>query len=102
MAIFFSPLAAIIPTYATAGALFYIACLMLASLKEVNWDNLNDAVPVTIACLTMPLTFSIAHGIALGFISYVAVRIFSGEFRQLNMSLLAIAGVFILKFAFFS
>ncbi|MEW6991469.1 NCS2 family permease [Colwelliaceae bacterium 6441] len=101
LALFFSPLAAMIPAYATAGPLFYVAVLMLAGLVNVDWDNLSDAVPVAVICITMPLTFSIAHGISFGFISYVAVRIFSGQMKALNTSVLALAALFLIKFIFF-
>lgn len=102
LSLLFSPLAAMVPAYATAGPLFYVAVLMLSGLININWEDLSETVPVTIVCVTMPLTFSIAHGIAFGFISYVAVRIFSGQFKQLNLSLIALALLFIIKFAFFA
>lgn len=100
-ALFFSPLASMVPAYATAGALFYVAVLMLAGLVHVNWHNMLDAVPVAVICVTMPLTFSIAHGIAFGFISYVAVRVFSGQFKQLNISVVTLALLFLLKLVYF-
>lgn len=101
LATFFAPLAGIVPAYATAGPLFFVAVLMLSSLKNIEWDNLLDAVPATLICITMPLTFSIAHGIALGFISYAAVRIFSGKFNQLSISVSVIALLFVIKFIYF-
>ncbi|PKF57529.1 guanine permease [Alteromonadales bacterium alter-6D02] len=99
LALFFSPLAGMIPTYATAGALFYVAVLMISSLINVEWEDLTEAVPVVIAALVMPFTFSIAHGIALGFISYVAIKLASGRFSDLNYSVILLAGLFIVKFA---
>ena len=101
-ALFFSPLAAMVPAYATAGPLFFVAVLMLAGLINVDWSDLSEAVPVTVTLVTMPLTFSIAQGIAFGFISYAAVRIFSGRFNELNLSVVFLALLFIAKFAFFS
>ena len=101
LAIFFAPLASMVPAYATAGPLFFVAVLMLSSLKNIDWDNLLDAVPATLICITMPLTFSIAHGIALGFISYAAVRVFSGKFSQLSISVSIIALLFVVKFIYF-
>ncbi len=101
LSLLFSPLAAMVPAYATAGPLFYVAVLMLAGLVNVNWDDLSEAVPVAVICITMPLTFSIANGIAFGFISYVAVRIFSGKFSSLNLSVLFLALLFLAKFAFY-
>jgi len=100
LSLLFSPLAAMVPAYATAGPLFYVAVLMLAGLVNVDWDDLSEAVPVAVVCITMPLTFSIANGIALGFISYVAVRIFSGDFHKLNASVIILASLFLVKFIF--
>lgn len=101
LAILFSPLAGMVPAYATAGPLFYVAVLMLSGLVNVDWDDLLDAVPVAVICITMPLTFSIANGIAFGFISYVAVRLFSGKVKTLNLSVVLLALLFIGKFAFY-
>ncbi len=99
-ALFFSPLAAMIPPYATAGALFFVGVLMVAGLVHVKWDDLMDAVPVTVILVSMPLTFSIADGIAFGFISYAAVRIFSGRFAEINPSIWFLSILFCAKFAF--
>lgn len=99
-ALFFSPLAGMIPSYATAGALFFVGVLMLGSLVHVKWDDLMDAVPVAVILVTMPLTFSIADGIAFGFISYAAVRMFSGRFADVGPSVWLLAVLFICKFAF--
>ncbi|MEW6999481.1 NCS2 family permease [Colwelliaceae bacterium BS250] len=99
-ALFFSPLAGMIPPYATAGALFFVGVLMVAGLVHVKWDDLMDSVPVVVILVTMPLTFSIADGIAFGFISYAAVRIFSGRFSEISPSVLFLAALFIAKFAF--
>jgi AGZA family xanthine/uracil permease-like MFS transporter len=74
---------------------------MLAGLVNVNWDDLSEAVPVAVVCITMPLTFSIANGIAFGFISYAAVRLFSGHFHKLNASVIILASLFLVKFVFF-
>lgn len=101
LAILFSPLAGMVPAYATAGPLFYVAVLMLSGLVNVDWEDLLDAVPVAVICITMPLTFSIANGIAFGFISYVAVRLFSGKIKTLNLSVVLLALLFMGKFAFY-
>lgn len=74
LALFVSPLAGSIPAYATAPALFYVACLMVRSLTEVEWDDVTEAAPAVVTAITMPFTFSIAEGIAFGFISYVAIK----------------------------
>lgn len=97
---FFAPLAKMIPAYATAGAILYVAVLMLQNLKLVNWDDMTDAIPVSVVLLMTPLTFSIAHGIALGFIAYTAVKCICGKRDQITVSVWVLTGLFIVKFAF--
>jgi AGZA family xanthine/uracil permease-like MFS transporter len=101
LALFLSPLAAIVPGYATAPALLYVACLMLRELVHVNWDDITESVPAAIAAITMPLTYSIAYGLAFGFISYVAIKALSGRFRDIHLAALLVAALFVVKFAFF-
>lgn len=98
LALFFSPLASMIPPYATTGALFYVAILMMSGLVSVNWRDLTEAAPVVVVCLLMPLTYSIAHGIGLGFISYCAIKTLSGKGRDISISLWILAALFLLKF----
>jgi AGZA family xanthine/uracil permease-like MFS transporter len=98
----FSPLAAMIPPYATASALLYVATLMASGLAHIDWEDVSEAAPAAITALTMPFTFSIAHGIALGFISYTAIKLLSGKIDQLNASLSVISLLFVLKFIFIS
>lgn len=99
---FFAPLAAMIPAYATAGAILYVAVLMMQNLKLVNWDDMTDAIPVSVVLLMTPLTFSIAHGIALGFISYTAVKLVCGKKDEISVSVWILTALFIIKFAFLS
>lgn len=101
LSLFFAPLAGSIPVYATAGALLYIAVLMAGSLAHADWDDPTEAAPVLIAALAMPLTFSIAEGIALGFISFVAIKALSGRFRDLNPAVVILALLFAAKFLLF-
>lgn len=98
LAIFFSPLAGMIPAYATAGALFYVAILMMSGLVSVDWRDLTEAAPVVVTCLLMPLTYSIAEGIALGFISYAAIKLLSGRGREVSISVWVLAAIFIVKY----
>ena len=95
-----SPLASIIPPYATAPALLYVAVLMTGGLKLVDWEDITDAAPAVVTALMMPLTFSIANGIAMGFITYAAIKALSGRWSDLNTSVVVIAIVFVLKFIF--
>ena len=101
LAIFFSPLAASIPAYATAPALVYIAGLMLRELTEVDWDSPTDAIPAALLVLGIPFTYSIAEGFAFGFISFAALKMGTGKFRDIHPATYIIAFLFLLKFALF-
>ncbi|MCL1073765.1 NCS2 family permease [Shewanella dokdonensis] len=97
-ALFISPLAGMVPAYATAGTLFYVAILMTSSLLHVEWEDLTEAAPVVVAALIMPFTYSIANGIACGFITYAAIKILCGRFKDLNVGVVVLALLFIGKF----
>ncbi len=99
-AIVFAPLAGTVPAYATAPALCYVAVLMLRGLAEIAWDDLTEAAPAVVTAITMPFTFSIAHGIAFGFITYAAIKLLAGRASELPPMVAAIAVIFVLKFAF--
>ncbi|BFM51390.1 NCS2 family permease [Marinomonas sp. THO17] len=101
LSLFFAPLAGSIPAYATAGALLYVAVLMTSSLARVEWDDISEAAPVLIAAFTMPLTYSIADGIALSFISYAVIKLLSGQGKQVSLAVYALAALFIAKFFVF-
>ncbi|MGY2572774.1 NCS2 family permease [Vibrio sp. C8] len=100
LALFFSPLAGMIPAYATAGALFYVAILMMSGLISVDWRDLSEAAPVVVTCLLMPLTYSIAEGIVLGFISYTAIKVLSGKGREISVSVWFMTAIFLAKLIF--
>ena len=96
--LFFAPLAANIPAYATAPALLYIACLMARGLTEVDWEDVTDYAPAVMTAIAMPLTYSIAHGIAIGFITYAGIKILSGRWRDVGPVVAVLAALFLLKF----
>ena len=98
--LFFSPLVAMIPNFATAPALFFVAVLMIASIKNIDWNNLSETAPVVITSVMMPLTFSIAEGIAMGFIAYTLIKLFSGKAKDLNTSVYLISLLFLAKYFF--
>lgn len=98
--LFLSPIASVIPPYATAPALLFVAVLMTSGLKLIDWDDVTDAAPAVVTALMMPLTFSIANGIALGFITYAVLKALAGRWSQLNISVVIIAVIFVLKFMF--
>ena len=79
VAIFFSPLASMVPSYATAGALIYVAILMLSGMEKLDWSDNTELLPALIIIIMIPLSFSIANGIAIGFISYVVLKYASGR-----------------------
>ena len=99
-ALFLSPLAGAVPAYATAPALIYVACMMARALTEINWDDLTEYTPAMITAIAMPLTYSIADGISFGFISYCAIKILSGRWRDLNLPLICLSAAFIAKYIF--
>jgi adenine/guanine/hypoxanthine permease len=98
-ALFLSPLAATIPAWATAPALIYVAILMTRALAELDWSDITEFAPAVLCALAMPFTFSIAHGIALGFVSYAGVKLLAGRAREVSVAVWVIALVFVLKFS---
>lgn len=97
--LFLAPLAGMVPVYATAPALFFVACLMARSLAEMTWDDVSEAVPAMVTALAIPLTYSIASGIGLGIIAYAGIKLASGRWRDLNWAIALIAAAFAAKLA---
>ena len=97
---FLSPLASIIPPYATAGALIYVAILMLGGMEKLNWSNATELLPALVIIVMIPLTFSIADGIALGFLTYTALKFFSGKYNEVTIGAWFLTLIFISKFIF--
>ena len=100
LATFLSPLAAAVPAYATAGALIYVAILMLSGMERLNWDDQSELLPALIMIVMIPLTFSIANGIALGFLAYVSIKIFIGEINKISSGAWFLTLIFVAKFIF--
>ena len=98
LTLFFAPLATAIPAFATAPALLFVACLMAAALRDLNWDDATDAIPAVVLTLAMPFTFSIATGIGLGFIAHAAIKLAAGRGREVPGAVWLIAGLSVLKF----
>ena len=98
LTIFFSPLAGMVPAYATAGALVYVGILMASSLIKVQWDDLTEATPAFITAAMMPFTYSITEGIAFGFISYCVVKLGTGRWREVNAPVWVVSLLFLIKF----
>ena len=100
LSMFFAPLAGMIPVYATAGAILYVSILMMFTLKDVQWDDLTEAAPVAVVLVLTPLTFSIAHGITLGFITYVAAKLLGGKKDELTTPVTVIGALLLAKVIF--
>ena len=95
---FIAPIAAIIPPAATSAALIYVGVLMLMGLKNIQWDDLDQVVPVAIMLIGMPVSGSIGHAIGLGLISYTAIKVFSGKFKDVSILTYVISALFLVKF----
>ena len=98
LALFFSPLIDAVPTYATAPALIYVAGLMLAELSHIEWSDITEAAPAALTALVMPFTYSIANGLAFGFISYTTLKLVTGRQSQVHPAAWVIAALFLVRF----
>ena len=99
LALFFAPLAGMIPAYASAAALLYVACVMAQGLAEIDWRDVTDSAPAVVTAIAMPLTYSIATGIGLGFITYALAKILAGKFAEAKPAVVILAILFGIKFA---
>ncbi|MEQ8266715.1 MAG: NCS2 family permease [Parvibaculum sp.] len=99
LSLVFAPLAEMVPLYATAPALVFIACLMARSIADIDWADVSETAPAIVTALAIPLTFSIATGIGLGVIAYAAIKLAAGRWRDLNLAVAVIAAAFVLKLA---
>lgn len=97
LALLFSPLAGMVPAFATAPVLIYLAAAMLREIVDVSWDDLSESLPAAICMLTMPLTYSIATGLAFGFITYTLLKLCSGRWREVHIATWAITALFVLR-----
>jgi AGZA family xanthine/uracil permease-like MFS transporter len=98
--LFIAPLAGVVPAYATAPALLFVACLMLRDLADLEWGETTESVPAAITAMAIPYTYSIAHGIAFGFMTYAVLKLLTGRARQVKPIVWIIAAVFAFKYAY--
>lgn len=98
LCLFFAPLAQSIPAFATAPALVFVGAMFMKNIKDIDWEDVSEYAPAMIAAMVMPFTFSIAYGIALGFVAYVLIKALSGKFDSLNGGSLAIAALSLVYF----
>ena len=100
LALFIAPIAEAIPNFATAPAIFFVACVMMRSLARIDWRDLTEAVPAMVTVLAMPFTYSVSTGLGFGFIAYVLIKLSSGRAREVSAGMWIVAGLFALKFTF--
>ena len=98
LAMFFSPVASLVPNCATAAALIYVGILMMDCTKKINWQNTGEAVPAFLTLAIMPMTYNISYGIAFGVISHVLIQVFAGKGKDINGGTWVIAGLFTVMF----
>lgn len=98
LALVFAPVVMLIPSVATAPALIFVGCLMIGSIKGVDFSDPTEALPAFLTIAMMPLTYSIANGIAFGLISYVVVKLLTGRFREIKIPTVVVAALFILQY----
>ncbi len=98
--LFFAPLAGSVPAFATAPALLFVACLMMRELTDIEWDDITEATPSALTALMMPFTYSIANGLAFGFISYAVIKALTGRVREVHAATWLVAALFLVRFAF--
>ena len=96
--LFLSPLADTIPAYATAAALLFVTCIMARSLVDIDWSDVTEYAPAVVLAVTIPLSFSIADGIAAGFITYAVIKLLSGRAREASPAVLVLAVLFVVRF----
>jgi adenine/guanine/hypoxanthine permease len=99
-AAFAAPLAAAIPPYATAPALIIVGALMMRAVRDMPWLDMTEALPAFVTMIAMPLTFSIANGLALGFITYPLVKLIAGRAREVKLLVWILAALFLVRFLY--
>lgn len=98
LALFFSPLAQMIPGYATASALLFVGVLMVSNIASIDWKDITEAAPVVITAFMMPATYSIAEGIAAGFLSYAVIKLLAGKGKEVNIAVYIISALALIKY----
>jgi AGZA family xanthine/uracil permease-like MFS transporter len=100
LAMFFAPLAGVIPAIATAPSLIIVGALMIGAVTSIRWDDMTEAIPAFLTMLAMPLTFSIANGLALGFIFYPVLKVLTGRWREASPLVYVLAALFVLRYIY--
>ncbi len=97
-AILLAPVATAVPGYATAPAILFVGCLMARAMRNIDWEELTEAVPAIVTAIGMPFTYSIATGIGLGFITYTVIKLVAGRTSELNAAVVTVAVLFGIRF----
>lgn len=100
LALFFIPVFQAIPAFATTPTLMIVGVMMLAEVIEIRWDDLAEAIPAFLTIFMIPLTYSIAEGLSIGFISYPLIKAFQGKAHEVSKATWIIAGIFVARFIF--
>ena len=98
VALFFAPLAKLIPAYAYGAALVYVGVLMIGCVKDIDWSDVSVSVPAFMTMAMMPFTYNISYGIAFGLISYVVIKVFTGKIKEIKVGTWIIAALFLAMF----
>ena len=98
LALFFAPLAKLIPAYAYGAALVYVGVLMMGSVKDIDWSDVSVSVPAFLTMAMMPFTYNISYGIAFGLISYLVIKLFSGKVTEIKIGTWIITILFLAMF----
>ena len=101
LATFLAPLAGSVPATATAPALVYVATLMVREFAEITWDDVTEAAPAVLTAIAMPFTYSIANGLAFGFVTYAGLKLLTGRAREVHAATWIVAALFVMRFVFF-
>ncbi|HOB16216.1 MAG TPA: NCS2 family permease [Defluviitoga sp.] len=98
LSLFFQPIIAIVPSAATAPALIIVGVMMLSNIVKIQWDDFTEVIPAFVAMISMPLTYSVSNGIALGFITYPILKLFTGKGKEVHWLVYLLCILFILYF----
>ena len=102
VALFVAPVVGAIPSAATAPALIVVGSMMMSVVAEVQWSDPEVSVPAFLTMMAIPLTFSIANGLAFGFVAYTLIKVLRGKFREVNWVVYVLTAIFIVRFVYLS
>lgn len=97
-AVFFTPVVAVVPGYATAPALILVGFMLISGIRSIRWDDIGTSLPVFLIIIMIPFTFSISKGIGYGFISYVLLKLLTGKIKEVHPLLVVVAVLFAVDF----